>query len=35
MVRRMGGAARLRIKEQFAMEPIVAGYAARLAEVIT
>jgi glycosyltransferase involved in cell wall biosynthesis len=34
MVRRMGRAARLHIKERFAMDPIIAGYAARLAEVI-
>jgi glycosyltransferase involved in cell wall biosynthesis len=34
LVRRMGRAARLHIKERFAMDPIVAGYAARLAEVL-
>jgi glycosyltransferase involved in cell wall biosynthesis len=34
LVRRMGRAARLHIKERFAMDPIIAGYAARLAEVI-
>lgn len=34
MVRRMGLAARLHMKEQFAMDHIISGYAARLAEVV-
>jgi glycosyltransferase involved in cell wall biosynthesis len=34
LVRRMGRAARLHIKERFAMDHIVSGYAARLAEVL-
>jgi glycosyltransferase involved in cell wall biosynthesis len=34
LVRRMGRAARLHIKERFAMDPIIAGYAARLTEVL-
>jgi hypothetical protein len=33
-VRRMGVAARLHMKERFAMDYIVAGYAARLKEVL-
>jgi len=34
LVRRMGRAARLHVKERFAMDHIVSGYAARLAEVL-
>jgi glycosyltransferase involved in cell wall biosynthesis len=34
LVRRMGRAARLHMKERFAMDHIIAGYAARLAEVL-
>jgi glycosyltransferase involved in cell wall biosynthesis len=34
LVRRLGRAARLHIKERFAMDHIVSGYAARLAEVL-
>jgi len=34
MVRRLGRAARLLIKERFAMDHIISGYAARLAEVL-
>jgi hypothetical protein len=30
----MGGAARLHMKQRFAMEPIISGYAVRLAEVL-
>ena len=35
MVRRMGRAARLHIKQRFAMDPIISGYDARLAEVLS
>lgn len=34
MVARMGLAARLHMKQRFAMEPIISGYAARLAQVL-
>jgi glycosyltransferase involved in cell wall biosynthesis len=34
LVRRLGRAARLHIKERFGMDHIVSGYAARLAEVL-
>jgi glycosyltransferase involved in cell wall biosynthesis len=34
MAVRMGGAARLHMKQRFAMEPIISGYAVRLAEVL-
>lgn len=34
LVRRMGRASRLHMKERFAMDHIIAGYAARLAEVL-